>query len=273
VIKINIFSKLASLSIRTLRYYDEIDLLKPYYVDEITNYRYYEPSQLTRANKIVQLKSLGFSLKDIKYILDESDLQALQFYFSLRKKEIEQELENINSQSQLLEKISENLNYREDNSFMSYNVIEKVIPKRKVISLKKVIPTYYDEGLLWQELAAEINKQNVKMASEPCALAVFHDCEYKEKDVCVEVQLSVEGDYQNNGDIVFFETDQLKVASATFNGSYEQEPQVIEAIAYWIENNKYEIVGPMLNIYHVSPNEEKDPEKWITEACFVVAEK
>ena len=52
--KIGEFSKLTDASIRTLRYYDEIDLFKPAYTDFFTNYRYYTSEQLVKI-KIIKL--------------------------------------------------------------------------------------------------------------------------------------------------------------------------------------------------------------------------
>src|SRR5690348_9109071 len=62
VFKISDFSRLSQVSMRTLRYYDEIGLLKPGQVDCATGYRYYSIDQLPRLNRILALKDLGFEL-------------------------------------------------------------------------------------------------------------------------------------------------------------------------------------------------------------------
>ena len=76
--KIGDFSLKTNVSIKTLRYYDEIGLLKPTYTDIYTNYRYYEKKDLTRIKKITQLKDLGLSLKEIKKYLETQDITLLQ---------------------------------------------------------------------------------------------------------------------------------------------------------------------------------------------------
>ena len=68
-------SKLCNIPIKTLRYYDEIDLLKPSKIDEETNYRYYSVDQLVYILIIKQFKDAGFSLKEIKKFLDRDDLE------------------------------------------------------------------------------------------------------------------------------------------------------------------------------------------------------
>ena len=61
--KIGEFSKLSQVTVKTLRYYDEIGLLKPAEVDRFTSYRYYSARQLPRLHRILALKDLGLSLE------------------------------------------------------------------------------------------------------------------------------------------------------------------------------------------------------------------
>ena len=61
-------SKLCNIPIKTLRYYDEINLLKPKKIDEFSNYRYYSNEQLVLILEIKQFKEAGFSLKEIKQL-------------------------------------------------------------------------------------------------------------------------------------------------------------------------------------------------------------
>ena len=70
--KIGDFSMLSRISVKTLRYYDEIGLLKPVNVDQFTGYRYYSADQLPRLNYIVALKDMGLSLEEIANTLGRS---------------------------------------------------------------------------------------------------------------------------------------------------------------------------------------------------------
>lgn len=67
-------AKRISVSIRSLRHYDKIELLIPSYVDD-KGYRYYSESDVDRGNKITLLQILGFSFKEIAAIIDENTLQ------------------------------------------------------------------------------------------------------------------------------------------------------------------------------------------------------
>ena len=77
MLKISEFSRVCQVSVKTLRYYDEIGLLPPAEVDRWTKYRYYSAEQLPRLRRIIQLKGMGFSLVEIGRILNDSlDAQA-----------------------------------------------------------------------------------------------------------------------------------------------------------------------------------------------------
>ena len=88
--RIGEFSKLSQVSVKTLRYYDQIGLLHPAEVDRFTSYRYYSTDQLHRLNRILALKDLGLSLEQIGLVLDH-DLSPDELRGMLRMKQLELE--------------------------------------------------------------------------------------------------------------------------------------------------------------------------------------
>ena len=76
--KIGEFSKLTNLSIRTLRYYDDIGLLVPEDIDIYTSYRYYGENNIREARLIEELKSVDFSLEEIKTLLNRTTKEMLE---------------------------------------------------------------------------------------------------------------------------------------------------------------------------------------------------
>ena len=265
--KIGEFSKLSSISIRMLRYYDEKNILNPEYVDPKSGFRYYLAKQLNTVGKIQKLRSLGFSLAAIRKMLASDNLKA---HFEIREEELKEELSSIQTQGRMLKSIKESLD--SDDSLMPYSVNLKSIPKRRVISLRRQVLDYYQEGKLWEALEDFSQKHNVKYADDFYPMAIYHDPEYKEKYVDIEIQCTISDDFEAVANDVFeFKTvGNIQVASVTFPGSYELMPYVTEAIAQWIEDNHYKMSGPMFNIFHVSPATERDPNKYITEACIEV---
>lgn len=76
MLKIGEFSKISKTTIKTLRYYDEIGLIKPSFVDD-NGYRYYDIEQLNDLIKIVELRNLDFSIENIKKFLKTNDKKTI----------------------------------------------------------------------------------------------------------------------------------------------------------------------------------------------------
>jgi DNA-binding transcriptional MerR regulator len=90
MLKIGEFSKLAQVSVKTLRYYDELGLLRPNWVDRYTGYRYYSLQQLPRLNRLLALRELGFPLVQIERMLRE-DLSPSELRRLLKLRQVELE--------------------------------------------------------------------------------------------------------------------------------------------------------------------------------------
>lgn len=103
MLKIGEIAGFCGLPVKTLRYYSEIDLLKPYYTDPSTKYRFYDENQLKRLILILDLKDLGFTLAEISLCLeDTSNTALLEDLLSKKVLEIE---ENIKREELKLENI------------------------------------------------------------------------------------------------------------------------------------------------------------------------
>lgn len=66
MLKIGEFAKLFNVTIKTIRFYEEKELLQPCYIDKYSGYRYYNEENIKQMNEILYLKKLGFSLDEIK---------------------------------------------------------------------------------------------------------------------------------------------------------------------------------------------------------------
>lgn len=87
------FARLGGVSVRTLRHYDEIGLLRPASVDPDTGYRGYLPAQLGMLNRVMALKELGLSLTQTRRLLDGITLDELHGMLILRRAQLERELQ------------------------------------------------------------------------------------------------------------------------------------------------------------------------------------
>jgi DNA-binding transcriptional MerR regulator len=68
---IGLVARLGQVSVRTLRHYDDLGLLKPSHVDPLTGYRHYTPEQVLRLHRILVLRDLGVPLAQIGRLIDE----------------------------------------------------------------------------------------------------------------------------------------------------------------------------------------------------------
>lgn len=271
MLKIGEFSKLSRTSIRLLRLYDEAGLLAPQSTDPVTGYRYYHESQLLTANRIRALKDMGFTHAAIAGLLRKwEDREALEEALLLQRAEMRTAAEEAERRLQLLDTAIQRLRKDED---MKYDVTIKTIPARTVASVRKIIPNYGQEGDLWSIFCQETAGMNIQNGDPALCAAVYHDGEYKETDVDVEIQKSVKGTYPDTEHVKFKTVPAVEVASAVFRGSYSQISQVNEAVAAWIAGNGWEFAGKFFNIYHVSPQETRNPAEFVTEVCYPVRRK
>lgn len=199
--KIGDFSKLSSISIRMLRHYDKVELLQPVKVDEQSGYRYYSAAQLKKVNQIQTFKDMGFNIATIKKIIECDNMDSIKEQFLNRSTQIKEDMNNLQKQLRLLGNSMKTM--REDVVEMNYHVSIKEIPERNVATVRKVIPSYNCEGDLWSILMQEIHMKNISMAHPSYSIAVFHDQEYKENDVDIEIQLNILGKHENTKDVHF----------------------------------------------------------------------
>ncbi|MBR5416948.1 MAG: MerR family transcriptional regulator [Clostridiales bacterium] len=266
MLKIGEFSKLSRVSIRMLRHYDDLGLLKPAMIDEFTGYRFYKEEQLFVMGRITALKDMGFALADIAKIMDDYDnKEKLEQYLTKQQQELKKISDETEYKLMLLDTARKRL--RKEQS-MSFDVTTKVIPERYAATVHMVVPHYEDEGILWGKLQ---ECKTPLVPADPClAAAEFLDKEFKEENVEIVVWMTVKGEYEDTENVKFKTLPAVKVASCVIKGSYEQMGEATATVASWIAENGFEVTGPMFNIYHVSPAQTSNPDEYVTEVCFPI---
>lgn len=107
--------KLAHITKKTIRYYDEHNILKPSYVDPNTRARYYTDDDLARLQQILLLKALGFSLADImEMTINDSDIHFMVDSLNLQKKLVEDRIEQLQIVSRTIEETTQLLSTHEN---------------------------------------------------------------------------------------------------------------------------------------------------------------
>ena len=212
--KIGEFSKLSRISIRMLRHYDEIGLLVPEETDPWTGYRRYAAAQLMTANRITALRGLGFSLAETAALLAcWEDRTAMETRLLAQRAAVEASIQEALDRLRLLDTTIERL--RKDEKQMNYDVTIKTLPERQVASVRQILPCYDREGDLWHIFVRETALLHIQDGDPALCISVYHDGEYKEADVDVEIQKTVKGTYPDTEHVKFKTIPPVTVASAT----------------------------------------------------------
>jgi DNA-binding transcriptional MerR regulator len=269
MLRIGDFSKLSQVSVKALRYYDEIGLLKPARVDDFTGYRYYSASQLPTLNRIIALKNLGFSLSDIVQ-LTADNLTAEQMNDRLRQKQnaIRQRLAEEQDRLKRLNAWLEHAVKRE--AMTDFEVTIKKLPAIHVATLRRIIPSYYQTGELWQEFCQPMDIWTEAAAETP-PFTICHDTEYHERDVDVEIAIPIKRGARVPESATLRDLPPVEQAAClTIHGGYENLKDANFAMMRWIEQNGYQMAGPDRELYIKGPGEGVNPAEYVTEIQFPV---
>src|SRR6266705_2800473 len=239
------FARHGRVSVRMLRHYDAIGLIRPACVDVATGYRCYEASQLDDLNRVIALKDLGFTLQQVQAILEEKVSAAeLRGMLRLRRAEIQASIE---AETTRLARVEARLLTIEDGARVPAGVAAGYEPE----AITPVIqPLYHD---LWCRLAsADIS------ATGP-AVAYYEDT--PQGGILVHAAVPVAAASLQGVSIVDLpEVD--SAAAIIHHGSMDDVLPTGQALARWIDANGYRSAGYSRE---VTLNWCPDPEQWVTE--------
>lgn len=241
--RIGDFSRLARVTIKTLHHYDEAGLLQPLHVDRQSGYRYYDASQLQTLHRILLLKDLGFSLDQIRELMD-TEAASLAATLAKRREELAATIAADQSRLRRLEALQLTLDQR--SAGIQPTVLLRESPAIEVYSIRLRVPHF---GAPMQALfeAAEATVAAVQARSPASPFTIFHDLEYREQDADVEVCIPVKPAAR-------LETHLLPrceaTASITYQGPYEQTPIAYAALLDWMNRSGMRLAGPLREIYH-----------------------
>jgi DNA-binding transcriptional MerR regulator len=181
--RIGEFSRIARVSARLLRFYDEIGLFVPAHADSQTGYRYYTVAQIAALNRILVLKELGFALEQIGEIVRANVGPAeLRNMLLLRRNDVER---TVATESQRLRAIETRIAQLEsDGTLAADDVIVRAEPARELLSLRRVVPSFaHARGLI---LELRDHARPVLRGAPLTLLAVGHSPQFEHDEIDVE---------------------------------------------------------------------------------------
>ncbi|MGE8035569.1 hypothetical protein B1B04_13860 [Lysinibacillus sp. KCTC 33748] len=185
------FSNLCNVPVKTIRYYSDIGLLEPSFIDEVTGYRYYDYDKMKELNTIQVLKDCHFSLKEIEQVIKrENDKQDLELRLHNKVQELEHQQEIIAEQIQNIVQVKNSIKNAETfnpKPTLSSCYIEER-PEIQVLFIRGKINIIEMDRLV-QKLFERIYAYQLEVVGE--LTAIFHQQDRKQNVADVELLLPV----------------------------------------------------------------------------------
>ena len=267
--RIGLFSKISKTTIKTLRYYDEVGLLKPAAIDNQNGYRYYTTEQLVSLHKIISLRQIGFSIEEISSILCGGDYTRI-----LDQKKIEIQTQLAEKEDQLV-RLKCFIDEKEEGCKMKYQAVIKELPECIVYSKRLTVPNYDSYFSIIPAIGQEVSQANpgLKCASPEYCFIVYLDGEYKEQDIHIEFCEAVTEFGKETEDIKFKQIKSVIAVSVMHKGPYRDLRDAYSYAYKWIEDNDYVSIDNPRESYIDGIWNKENEQDWLTELQIPVKKK
>ncbi len=273
--RIGEFSRIARVSCRQLRFYNETGLLRPARVDAASDLHFYSAAQLSRLNRILVLRDLGLSLTQIGRALEEElSTDELRGMLDTRRGEVDRSIEE---EAQRLGQIESRITQIEAEGRLSTDdVVLRSEPARRLLAIRQRIPSLEERVRLIGELVVTI-----PTAVSPSVLgqfiAIMHAEEFELENIDVEMgfflQPGAPGHVRLAGDRELFARELApiaKLAACVHTGPPQEAHLTTARIAHFIEANGYRICGPSREVFLQRPRADRMQDA-VIEMQFPVA--
>lgn len=266
--KISEFSKLSQVSVKTLRYYDQLDLLKPAHTDKFTGYRYYSAEQMFQLQRILAFKELGFSLEQIRLMMGENiPLDQIRGMFRMKQSEFQSLLDKEQAR---LARIKERLSYieKEGKDMASLDVVLKEMDEQLVLS-------YRQKASLKQipELFGQVDDYLGSFGlSSLTQMVIWHGCDECEDDIDMEVARVLPHEIPSRAPFTVKRLPKVPQMATLIHHCRTTSPCTASTeLAIWIERNGYRMVENEPRREICIPQEASvDPEVYVAEVQIAV---
>jgi DNA-binding transcriptional MerR regulator/effector-binding domain-containing protein len=256
------FARLGRVSVRMLRHYDALGLLVPARVEPSTGYRSYAAAQLSRLNRIIALKDLGFTLRQVGEVLDEKvGIDELQGMLRLRRAELETEAEA--ARARLLSVEARLAIIEAEGRMPAAEVVVKRIPAIRVAETTGIAASYESAdvgpviGPLFDQLCSRLEAAGIETVG--AGIACY---EPAADGVLIHAALPVAVDLGPGSGFEVVDLPPIEAATLVHHGSMDTADFAVQQLGRWIEANGYHSLG-----YARELNLECPPDRnlWVTE--------
>jgi DNA-binding transcriptional MerR regulator len=259
--RIGEFSRVARVSARLLRYYDELGLLKPGVVDADSGYRYYTTSQLQRLNRILVLKELGLSLEQIGGVIDQNaSADQLRAMLEVRRADAERALAH---EAARLRQIEARISQLETGADMPDDVLIRAEPERRLVGVRAIVGSFVEARELIGELARILPKALPRELLGPI-MGIAHSAEFEPDAIDVEIGFLLNGN--PSAELPMIGSRRLQVselpavthmATCVRVGLPEHAHLITGKIGQYVERNGYRLAGPGREVFLRPPRADR----------------
>jgi DNA-binding transcriptional MerR regulator len=271
MLRIGEFSRLSQVTVKTLRHYDEIGLLKPSHIDPFSDYRYYTLDQLPRLHRIMALKSMGLSLEEIaQLLLEDLPPEQIRGMFRLKRTEAQRRLQEEQAR---LAQIEFHLRQIEmAGSMRSVDIVIKRIDPFYALTLRRIAHNRQERQVVAAPVAAAIEQGLIK-PSGAARFNIFYEEEFHGEYDDYEAGIPVAATHSPQVLLPGVGTLQLRElpaieAAATYlhQGDYDTLNEKYVFLQRWAVENGYKLGGVWRFVWHRGPmHDDVDPSDYLTE--------
>jgi DNA-binding transcriptional MerR regulator/effector-binding domain-containing protein len=271
--RIGDFSRIARVSARLLRFYDEIGLLEPAHADAQTGYRSYTVAQLAQLNRILVLKDLGFNLDQVREIMASNVGAAeLRNMLLLRRNDVEQTLA---AEAQRLRHIETRIAQLEsDGELSAEDVVVRAEPARRLLSLRRTVPSFSAARGLIGELKA-LATPLLTRGRPRTLVVVAHAPQFEEEELDVEFGFVVEDSFERappaGSSLGLRELEAVPSMAVCVRVGLPEDAHLVTAkIGRFLEAGGDRLAGPSREVFLQPPDPERMHES-VVEMQFPIA--
>jgi DNA-binding transcriptional MerR regulator len=271
MLNIGEFARLGHVSPRMLRHYDEIGLLKPEQVDPTNGYRLYAANQLSRLHRILALHDLGFTLEQVRGVLEENPaVDQLRGMLRMRQAQIEQ---TVAAEQERLHRVEAHLRALEGNT--NVDVQDIAIKKTQPIRIAEAVAhglTHAELASAWERLLPEVLAHLAAVGANPGIAVGKDEYEGSAEDGTITLHAGVDvGDEHvpDGHQVRVAELPVVETASVVYRGPMDGIPAAWEALISWVDDSGYRLVGDSRELYH--EHHEDHPDRHVTELQAAIA--
>jgi DNA-binding transcriptional MerR regulator/DNA gyrase inhibitor GyrI len=267
LLSIGRFARLSGLTVKALRHYDELGLLRPASVDEWTGYRFYSRAQGEQAIAIRRLRELDLPLEDVAYVLSGGP-GALRERLAVHRARLEGRVAESRQFLVVLDRLIEGKEPLVPQQTIKVTLEE--VPALRVAVIAAHVPVddmFKHVPMTITSLIGWLDRHGVRCSGNPLILHLGIVDDALDVEVGWPIDAGLEGDEV----VSIREVPAARAAVLEHRGPYEELPTLYQPLEDWIREQGLTPQTPIRELYDTNPNDTPDPQEWVTRIAWPVA--